>query len=237
MDLKVVMPMKTNAAPTMLAARGSKLPVQMRRELEDTLRAGDIVFTRISGTPFRQIADATGTWTNHVGIVVGFDGSGAVIAESRVPLSRFTRFNSFVRRSAQGRVAVLRLHRPLSDEEIRRLRSATGCRLGRLYDTGFNLRSRRQFCSRFVREALQESTGVVIGEVTTFRALFERNPEADLRLWKAWYFRRIPWERATLTPGSLYASPSLKVVFDGTVHRDRHVRLFSRRNGPTGAHK
>jgi len=146
MDLKVVMPMKTNAAPTMLAARGSKLPVQMRRELEDTLRAGDIVFTRISGTPFRQIADATGTWTNHVGIVV-------------------------------------------------------------------------------------------IGEVTTFRALFERNPEADLRLWKAWYFRRIPWERATLTPGSLYASPSLKVVFDGTVHRDRHVRLFSRRNGPTGAHK
>jgi hypothetical protein len=117
---------------------------------------------------------------------VGFDVGGAVIAESCVPLSRFTRFNNFVRRSAHGRVAVLRLHWPLSDAEIRGLQRATGRRLERLYDTGFNLRSRRQFCSRFVREALQESTGVVLGEVTTFRDLLERNPATDLRLWKAW---------------------------------------------------
>jgi hypothetical protein len=209
----------------------------LRRELEGTLRAGDIVFTRIRGAPFRQIADVTGTWTNHVGIVVGFDGARAVIAESRVPLSRLTRFNNFVRRSAHGRVAVLRLRRPLSDEEIRRLQRATKCRLGQLYDTGFNLRSRRQFCSRFVREALQESTGVEVGEVITFCDLLERNPGTDLRLWKAWYFGRIPWERATVTPGSLYASPSLTVVFDGTVHRRRHSRSISRRGGATGADK
>lgn len=237
MYLKVTMPMKTIATPMMSAGRESTLPIRMRRELEDTLRAGDIVFTRIRGSPFRQIADATGTWTNHVGIVVGFDVTGAVIAESRVPLSRFTKFNNFVRRSAHGRVAVLRLHRPLSDEEIRGLQRATGSRLGRLYDTGFNLRSRRQFCSRFVREALQESTGVVLGEITTFRDLFERNPATDLRLWKAWYFGRIPWGRTTVTPGSLYASPSLKVVFDGNLHLGRHARFMSRRNGPTGAHK
>src|SRR4051794_9581606 len=110
MYLEVVISMKTDATPMMSPGRESKLPTRMRRELEDTLRAGDIVFTRIPGTPFRQIADATGTWTNHVGIVVGFDDAGAVIAESRVPLSRFTRFNNFVRRSAQGRIAVLRLH-------------------------------------------------------------------------------------------------------------------------------
>ena len=91
-------------------------------------------------------------------------------------------------------------------------------RLGRLYDTGFNLQSRRrQFCSRFVREVLQESTGEAIGEVQTFRDLLERNRETDLRLWNIWYFGRIPWERATVTPGSLYTARSLKVVFDGTV--------------------
>ena len=229
--------MKTIATSMIAAGRKSTYPARMRRELEDTLRAGDIVFTRIRGAPFRQIADATGTWTNHVGIVVGFDGAGAVIAESRVPLSRVTKFSSFVRRSAHGRVAVLRLHRPLSDEEIRRLQRATECRLRRLYDTGFNLRSRRQFCSRFVHEVLEESTGVVIGEVTTFRDLLERNPAADLRLWKAWFFGRIPWERATVTPGSLYGSPSLKVVFDGTLYQTRHPRLTSCRNGPTGTYK
>jgi hypothetical protein len=221
--------MKTLAAPpdaaltgaTVMnsAGRDSTLPTLRRRELEVTLRAGDIVFTRIPGAPFRQIADATGTWTNHVGIVVGFNRGRAAIAESRVPLSRRTGFSSFVRRSAQGRVAVLRLPRPLSDEEIPRLQQAARRRMGRLYDTGFNLRSRGQFCSRFVREVLQESTGIEIGEITTFRAMLERKPETDLRLWRVWYFGQIPWERTTVTPESLYTSPSLEVVFDGTLRR------------------
>ena len=186
-------------------------------ELESSLRVGDIVFTRIGGTPFKQVADATGTWTNHVGIVVGFNCFGAVVAESRIPLSSRTLFRWFVRRSAAGRVAVLRLPRTLSEEECALLRRSMRRRLGRLYDTGFNLRSRRQFCSRFVREVLQESTGEAIGEIQTFRQLLERNPGADLRLWKLWYFGRIPWDRTTVTPGSLYTSHSLRVVFDGTV--------------------
>src|SRR5215475_9223835 len=98
------------------AARG-RLPTVKPRELECTLRPGDIVFTRIPQPPFIQVAAATGTWTNHVGIVVGFNRFGAVVAESRVPLSCHSRFRNFVRRSADGRVAVLRLPRPLSAEE------------------------------------------------------------------------------------------------------------------------
>jgi hypothetical protein len=208
--------MRTVAASTVATGRHS-LPAMSLRDLEVTLHAGDIVFTRIGGAPFRQVAEATRTWTNHVGIVVGFDTFGAVVAESRIPFSSRTSFANFVRRSAQGRVAVMRLSRPLSDSEIRRLECAAGSRLGRLYDTGFSLRSHRQFCSRFVREVLQESTGVEVGEITTFRDLLERNPGTNLGLWKIWFFGRIPWERATVTPASLYASASLEIVFDGAL--------------------
>ncbi len=202
------------------ASPGSPLQVSGLRELDVMLRTGDLVFTRIQTYPFREIAHATNTWTNHVGIVVAAGPAGAVIAESRVPVSCCTDLRSFVRRSDAGCVAVLRLPWTLSDEEIRRLRSAASRRMGYLYDTGFNLRSRRQFCSRFVREVLEESTGASLGEVTTFSALLERNPDTDLRLWNAWYFGRIPWERTTVTPASLYESSSLRVVFDGYV-RDR----------------
>jgi Permuted papain-like amidase enzyme, YaeF/YiiX, C92 family len=210
------------------------LPISRLRELEHTLCAGDIIFTRIPRAPFSQIADVTKTWTNHVGIVVGFNSRGAVVAESRVPLSCRTRFANFVQRSERGRVAVLRLPRPLSDEEIQRLPRAARRRLGKVYDTGFNLRSRRQFCSRFVHEVLQESTGEVVGEIITFRDLLERNPETDLRIWKVWYFGRIPWQRTTITPASLYTSPSLRVVFDGRVeppHGDYHVGTRARLHG------
>jgi hypothetical protein len=199
---------------TIPAAPSSSVSPQ---ELQRALRVGDLVFIRIPWFPFRQIADATGTWTNHVGIVVGLSDSEVVIGESRVLLSCLTRFEAFVSRSAQGRVAVLRLHRPLSGEEMLRLQRAAQRRLGLLYDTGFNLRSSRQFCSRFVREVLHESTGTALGEVTTFKQLLQCNPEADLRLWKIWYFGRIPWERTTVTPASLYSSPALRVVFDGVL--------------------
>jgi Permuted papain-like amidase enzyme, YaeF/YiiX, C92 family len=121
-------------------------------------------------------------------------------------------------------VAVLRLSRPLSDSEIGRLERAAVSRLGRLYDTGFSLRSRRQFCSRFVREVVQESTGEEVGETTTFRDLLERNPGIDQRLWKIWFFGRIPWERTTVTPASLYSSASLHIVFDGALRRERQTR-------------
>jgi Permuted papain-like amidase enzyme, YaeF/YiiX, C92 family len=208
--------MGTIVAPMVSIGRQSPLPAMSLSGLEVTLHAGDIIFTRVRGTPFRQLADATRTWTNHVGIVVGFDSFGAVVAESRIPFSSRTRFANFVRRSAHGRIAVMRLSRPLSALEIRRLEYAAGCRLGRLYDTGFSLRSRRQFCSRFVREVLHESTGLAIGEITTFRDLLARNPGTDLRLWKIWFFGRIPWERTTVTPASLYTSPALEIVFDGT---------------------
>jgi hypothetical protein len=191
-------------------------------ELESDLHIGDLVFTRITRTPFRQIADACGTWTNHVGVIVGFGRSGAIIAESRVPLSCQSRFSRFVRRSAQGRVAVLRLPRPLTEREIARLQKAAARRLGRIYDTGFNLRSdRRQFCSRFVREVLQESANADLGEITTFADLLDQNPDVDLRLWRAWYFGKIPWKRTTITPASLYRSPALTVVFDGRVAKGR----------------
>lgn len=199
------------------------LPALRLHELQGLLREGDIVFTRISHPPFSQIAEATRTWTNHVGIVVGFNRFGAVIAESRVPVSCRTLFSFFVRRSAYGRVAVLRPRRPLSEEDSQRLRAAVKRRLGRLYDTGFNLKSRRQFCSRFVREVLQESTGIEVGDVETFHDLLARNPAADLRLWKLWYFGRIPWERTTVTPASLYGSPSLTVVFDGRLSGGRRA--------------
>ena len=52
----------------------------------------------------------------------------------------------------------------------------------------------------------------------TFRDLLARNPGADLRLWKMWYFGRIPWDRATITPASLYSSLALVRVFDGNSH-------------------
>ncbi len=188
-----------------------------RAELAAALEVGDLVFIRVDFKPFREVAAATGSWTNHVGIVVAVDGDDVQIAESTLPRSRRTTLGRFVARSEGGQVAVRRLATPLTAAQAVRVDAAARQREGVLYDTGFDLHSPRQFCSRFVHEVLHDATGVQVGEVERFEQLLLRNPQADQGFWRAWYLGRIPWQRQTVTPASVLNSPALVPVFDGLV--------------------
>lgn len=185
------------------------------------LQVGDIVFTRIPFAPFTRITEVTGGWSNHVGIVVDISGDEPLIAESKVPLSRRTPLSDFLRRSDHGRAAVMRPPQPLDVAQQVALRRAVEARMGVLYDTGFNLASSRQFCSRFVREVLADATGEQYGELQRFDALLASNPGADQRFWTLWYFGRIPWQRVTVTPESMRRDARLQTVFDGQVQLAR----------------
>ncbi|WP_241300122.1 YebB family permuted papain-like enzyme [Burkholderia stabilis] len=175
---------------------------------------GDIVFIRVTVRPFLEVASATRSWTNHVGIVVGRRGGEPLVAESTFPLSRVTTMSRFLARSDRGACVIARLKQPLDAAQRRRLVDAAMRRVGVVYDTGFNLASRRQFCSRFVREIVRDATRIVLGEVETFDTLLRRNPDHPLGFWKVWYFGRIPWQRRTVTPASLMSSGELRVVVD-----------------------
>lgn len=186
-------------------------------ELATQLRVGDVVFTRIGAYPFRKVAAATGSWSNHVGIVVNTSGPQPVVGESRFPISGTTTLARFMARSEGCRVAVARLAQPLTASQQQALPVAAARRSGIFYDSGFDLHSRRQFCSRYVREVLFEATGTEVGDVESFEDLFARRSGDDLAFWRAWYFGVIPWQRQTVTPASLLQSPRLHVIFDGAV--------------------
>jgi hypothetical protein len=192
------------------------LAAQPVTELARSLEVGDIVFTRIGAYPFRKVAEATGTWTNHVGIVLDVSGKEPVIGESRFPFSGSTTLSRFVARSAGGRVAVMRLPTPLTPTQQLAIVAAAAQREHVFYDTGFDARSHRQFCSRYVREVLQQGAGIEVGRVETFQTLLANAPQADIGFWRVWYFGSIPWQRETVTPASLLHTPGLKAVFDGT---------------------
>jgi Permuted papain-like amidase enzyme, YaeF/YiiX, C92 family len=199
-----------------VAAQTSNTATEVNMEaLGKRLEVGDVVFIRIPKPPFTKVADTTSSWTNHVGIVSDVSGKEPVISESRVPVSGETSWSKFVQRSDKGRVAVTRLPVPLDAQQQHKLKDAVAARRGIMYDTGFDLHSKRQFCSRYVREVLDEAAGVKLGEVEDFSTLLKRNPQADRTFWKVWYFGNIPWQRETVTPASLLRDGKMRVVFDG----------------------
>ncbi|WP_334068135.1 YebB family permuted papain-like enzyme [Burkholderia cepacia] len=212
----------TGCQPLMICSPGADwrrfFSVGASRRNERSLPAepeiGDIVFIRVTVRPFLEVANATRSWTNHVGIVVGERDGESLVAESTFPLSRVTTMSRFLARSDRGACVIARLKQPLDAEQRRRLVDAAMRRTGVVYDTGFNLASRRQFCSRFVREVVRDATQIVLGDVETFDTLLRRNPGHPLGFWRIWYFGRIPWQRRTVTPASLLESDALRVVAD-----------------------
>jgi len=199
------------------AANATPLPSMHEPELARQLQVGDLVFIRVAALPFRKVAAATNSWTNHVGVVVATNGPEPVIAESTFPLSKRGGLAHFLARSEGGRVEISRLNTPLSAGQQQLLVQAAQKRMGIFYDTGFDLHSRRQFCSRFAYEVLREAGGVEVGQVETFATLLAQNPQADQGFWKLWYFGRIPWQRETVTPASVMRDAQVHTVFDGIV--------------------
>ncbi len=185
--------------------------------LGKTLKVGDVVFIRIPFSPFTEVAKTTMSWTNHVGIVVEISGKEPLIAESKFPLSGQATWSKFVKRSDKGRVAITRLPTPLNATQQAKLKLAVAERNGIAYDTGFNLHSHKQFCSRYVREVLQEAAHVELGQIEKFSTLLKNNPQANQKFWKSWFFGNIPWERETVTPASLLRDDKMEKIFDGRV--------------------
>jgi len=197
-----------------LSATAQPLPplAPPARSFASSLQIGDLVFIRVRAKPFLKIAAITDSWTNHVGIVVDTCGDEPLIAESTFPRSRFTPLSRFVARSEHGRVAAGRLVRALTQDEQQRIRVAAQRRAGIFYDTGFNLFSRRQFCSRYVREVLGEATGIEVGDVQSFGDLYAQHPDEPQGFWRLWFLGRIPWQRKTVTPASLLNSPKVRLL-------------------------
>ncbi len=195
----------------------ASLPTIPLHSLAENLQVGDLVFIRLRARPFVEAADVMMSWVNHVGVVLSTHHKEPVIAESVVPMSRLTRLSRVIDGSEFWRVSIKRLPEPLTARQQVRLQEAVRQRLGVLYDGGFKLRSRRQFCSKFAREVIAEAAGYKLGEIETLADLFANNPQARVGFWKVWYLGRIPWERQTVTPVSVMLSASLQTVFDGHV--------------------
>lgn len=176
------------------------------------LEVGDVVFTRIDNPLYRQVAEATGGWTSHVGVIVDATPGAEVVAESSVPLSKLTPLTKFISRSYKGIYAVKRLKDPLAESEKTRVVFEAAKRLGILYHTGFKYESQRQYCSKFVYDVLMAAAGEEVGQLQTVREIRAANPKAGETFWRVWYLGKIPWERRMVTPVSQWESDKLVTV-------------------------
>lgn len=178
---------------------------------------GDIVFARIGGPIFSRVATTTQSWTSHVGIIVDYQHGDWIVAESGIPCVRKTPLRKFLGHSEDQEFSILRLRTEPTEEQKQAMLKFADSQMGKFYSLGFDLQSRKTFCSKFVHDVVFEGTHQSIGEIETFDHLLHRNPGAPLTFWHAWFFGFIPWQRTTITPASELNSQLLRVVIQNHV--------------------
>lgn len=173
------------------------------------------MFIRIANFLYRRIAQATGSWTSHVGIVIGRDAHDYRIAESTVPWSRTTSLTAFIRRSEHRRFVIKRFRGGLNANQQQAIVHSAMRRMGVPYHLGFDFDSNWQFCSKLVYEVYLDALGIELAAIETFDALLARNPGLDLAFWRVYFAGRIPRRRRTVTPASLVQCAQLVTVAEG----------------------
>jgi hypothetical protein len=181
------------------------------------LQDGDLIFITTNGPIFRHVSETTGSWETHVGILFHDGRKGWLVAESVLPVSKFTPLERFVSRSTRQRFLVSRLRTGLTDEGRAGLYRSAALRMGKSYTLGFNYDSRRLYCSKFVHDVYAEALGCEVGQLETFREIIQANPNAPLKFWKFWFLGHIPWERRCITTTSVLRSENFRTVFDSEV--------------------
>ncbi len=181
-------------------------------QIQPMVKSGDLIFISSQFYVFKKVSEATNTWANHVGIAFERNGKW-VVAESRVPLSKVTPFCDFVERTFDNQIAVRRVSDSLTEEDIEALWENSQEKMGILYHLGFDYRSHRQFCSKFVYQIYGEALGMEVGKIQTFREVLAENPEGSQEFWNWWFLGNIPWERETVTPRSQLYDPNLETIY------------------------
>lgn len=175
---------------------------------------GDLIFLDIPNVLFRHVAEATNTWTSHVGIVFKDQKNNWIVAESSVPISREVPLCQYLKRSSPYSFEVKRLKQKLEPSEVAVLRATASGLLNKFYTLNFNFDSDRLFCSKFVY-LTYKSIGIDVGHFQTFRELLANNPDITLTFWRLWFLGFIPWEQRTITPASQLNDPQYISVMRG----------------------
>lgn len=175
------------------------------------MKVGDIIFIHIPFPPFAKISTTTMSWTNHVGIVSRIEGGEVWIAESKLPIVYEGKLNKFLLKAYKREYRIYRVS-GYEQSMNKKLLESINKRIGIKYDLGFDLDSKKTYCSKFVREVYKEVLDIDLGEVENFKTLLTKNKKMSLIFWKIWYLFNIPWERKTVSPASIMLDKKLTLI-------------------------
>jgi uncharacterized protein YycO len=178
------------------------------------LKDGDIVFQTSRSSQSKAIQLATGSKYSHMGMVLTHEGE-QMVYEAVEPV-KFTPLASWIKRGNGSHFVAKRLKNAdtiLTQENMSKLYSTVNTFLGKPYDLVFNWSDDKLYCSELVWKLFDRAANVQIGRLQKLRDFDLSSPEVQSKL-KERYGQRIPLDETVISPGQMFQSNLLVVVYE-----------------------
>lgn len=173
------------------------------------VRDGDIVFHTSRSAQSLAIQRATHSLYSHMGVVLLRGGKPYVF--EAISTVQYTPLEQWLARGENGRYVIKRLRKPLTTDEISRLRAEAAPYAGRPYDLTFEWSDTRLYCSELVWKMFQRAVGIEIGHRQRLRDFDLTDPAVRLKMAER-YGERVPLDESVISPAAMFAAEVLVEV-------------------------
>lgn len=178
----------------------------------DQVRDGDIIFHTSRSSQSVAIQKATHSAYSHMGIV--FYRNGVPYVYEAIKTVQYTPLKNWIARGDGKHFVTKRFRnsgRPLSPEEINKLKKAATRFKGKPYDLTFEWSDDRVYCSELVWKIYDQGLGVQIGRLQKLRDFDLTYPVVKQKM-KERYGEAVPFDEPVISPGEMFASRELITV-------------------------
>lgn len=173
---------------------------------------GDLIFQSSRSGQSLAIQLATHSKYSHVGMIYKVEGKDYVL-EAIQPVS-ITPLDEWIDRGDDGHFVVKRLKdQSLLTEDAVQKMNAVGQRFkGKDYDLYFGWSDELIYCSELVWKVYNEGVGVEIGRRQQLRSFDLSHPVVKAKMAER-YGQNVPMDEWVISPGAVFDSPLLEVVY------------------------
>jgi uncharacterized protein YycO len=183
-----------------------------KKDLEDSIRNGDIIFQTSLSNQSKAIQLATNSKYSHVGII--YENNHQFFVYEAVQPVKLTPLNEWISRGKDGHYVIKRLkdaEEILTPDVLTKMRKVGEKFNGKNYDIYFEWSDEKIYCSELVWKIYKEATNIEVGKLEEL-ADFDLSNDIVKQKMRERYGDDVPLNEKVISPASMFVSDKLITI-------------------------
>ncbi|GBU09395.1 lipid binding hydrolase [Gammaproteobacteria bacterium] len=172
------------------------------------IKEGDLIFQTSNSTQSIAIQKVTKSIYSHMGIVF-FKNNKPYVFEAANTV-KYTPLEQWIKRGVKHHYVIKRLNKPLTPDDIVKLKKIAATFLGKAYDLQFLWSDQEIYCSELVWKIYDRGLNIKIGQLQKIKDFDISSKEAQQEIKER--YQQLPLEETVISPQAMFESDLLSTI-------------------------